>query len=92
MDVEVVHEEKYQQFTAVLGEEEAELAYATPAPDVLNFTHTYVPEKARGRGIANELIKEGLRYAEENNFKVIASCPVVAKFIKQHTEYQKLLR
>ena len=87
----IVHEEKYQQFTLALDEDEAELAYATPKPGVLNFTHTYVPEKARGRGIADELIKEGLRYAEEHHYKVTASCPVVAKFLKQHTEYRKLM-
>ena len=89
---DIRHEEKYQQFTLALGEDEADLAYATPEPGVLDFTHTYVPENARGRGIANQLIKEGLCYAEAHGFKVTASCPVVAKFLKQHPEYQQLLQ
>lgn len=92
MEAAIEHEEKYQQFTIVLGEDEAELAYALPEPRIMNFTHTYVPENARGRGIANKLIEEGLRYAEEQNFKVMATCPVVAKFLKQHTAYQNLLK
>jgi predicted GNAT family acetyltransferase len=92
MDITVAHEEEYQQFTVVLEEEEAELAYALPESGLINFTHTYVPESARGRGIANRLIEVGLRYAEENNLKVIASCPVVAKFIKRNEEYRKLLQ
>ena len=90
--LDIRHEEKYQQFTFALGDDEAELAYATPEAGVLDFTHTHVPENARGRGIANELIEEGLRYAEERGYKVTASCPVVAKFLKQHTEYHRLLR
>jgi predicted GNAT family acetyltransferase len=93
MDITITHEEKYQQFTMALEDgEEAELAYALPEPGVINFSHTYVPESARGEGLANQLIKEGLRYAEANNYKVIASCPVVARFIKQNNQYRKLLK
>ncbi|GAA4430393.1 hypothetical protein GCM10023188_16970 [Pontibacter saemangeumensis] len=91
MEINIVHEEKYQQFTVALGEEEAELAYALPAAGEINFTHTFVPENARGRGIANKLIREGLRYAEQNDFKVMATCPIVAAFLRQHTDYRKLL-
>ncbi|MCJ8167343.1 N-acetyltransferase [Pontibacter sp. E15-1] len=87
----VVHEEKYQQFTVVLGEDEAELAYAIPSEGVMNFTHTYVPAEARGEHVADTLIKEGLRYAAEHKFKVMAACPVVASFLKRHQEYQHLL-
>ena len=92
MEINIVHEEKYQQFTVALGEDEAELAYALPAAGEINFTHTYVPENARGRGIANKLIKEGLRYAQKNDFKVTASCPIVAAFLEQHTDYRTLLK
>ncbi|MFT2009946.1 GNAT family N-acetyltransferase [Pontibacter sp. 13R65] len=89
----ILHEEKYQQFTAALAnDEEAELAYSTPAPQVLDFTHTFVPESARGKGIADALIKEGLRFAAENNYKVIASCPAVATYIERHPEYKELLQ
>jgi uncharacterized protein len=92
MEVNITHDKKYQQFTAKLGEEEAELAYATPSPEVLDFTHTYVPKSARGKGVANKLIEQGLCYAEENGKKVIATCPVVKKFIHRNPDYQKLLK
>ncbi len=92
MNIKIEHEKKYQQFTIVMGEDEAELAYATPSEGVIDFTHTYVPEKARGQGIADKLIQEGLAYALQQECKVVASCPVVAKFIKRHEEYQKLLQ
>ena len=92
MEVKIIHDEEYQQFTVEMGEEDAELAYARPAPDTLDFTHTYVPESARGKGIANKLIEAGLCYAEENGLLVIATCPVVEKFISKNPDYQKLLK
>ena len=93
MEIIVKHEQKYQQFTIELpDEEEAELAYATPAPQVLDFTHTYVPETARGKGLADKLITEALRFAAENEYRVIASCPVVSRFVERHPDYKKLLK
>lgn len=92
MDLNIKHDKKYQQFTASLGEEEAELAYATPSEEVMDFTHTFVPESARGKGVANKLIKEGLCYAEENGKKVVATCPVVKKYIHKNPDYQRLLK
>ncbi|MDO6390419.1 GNAT family N-acetyltransferase [Pontibacter sp. BT731] len=92
MELNIKHDKEYQQFTARLGEEDAELAYATPSEEVMDFTHTYVPESARGKGVANKLIEEGLCYAEENGKKVVATCPVVKKFIDRNSNYQKLLQ
>ncbi|PRY05692.1 hypothetical protein CLV24_1299 [Pontibacter ummariensis] len=91
MDIKVKHDQEYQQFTVDLGTQNAELAYAKPSSDVLNFTHTFVPAPARGKGLANELIEAGLNFARENNFQVIASCPVVARYIREHDTYQDLL-
>ena len=90
--METTHDKEYQQFTIALGEEEAELAYATPSEGTIDFTHTFVPESARGKGIANKLVEAGLQYAKANNLKVIATCTVVAAYIQRHEEYQSLLK
>ncbi len=92
MEVRVKHEQKYQQFTISFEEEDAELAYSLPAEGVIDFTHTYVPQAARGKGIAQLLVKEGLQYADENKLKVIATCPMVSTFIERNHEYQRLLK
>ena len=91
MNHTIEHDTKYQQFTLAIGDEEAELAYATPTDKVLDFTHTYVPEQARGQGISNLLITEGLNYADKNGYQVIATCPAVDTFIKRNPTYQHLL-
>lgn len=93
MEIQVKHEEKYQQFTVVLeGDEEAELAYARPSEKEIDFTHTFVPESARGKGIAQQLMEEGLCFARDNGFIVIATCPAVAKYIAQNKQHQDLLK
>ncbi|MCC9166254.1 GNAT family N-acetyltransferase [Pontibacter harenae] len=92
METTVTHDKEYQQFTVALGEDDAELAYSTPAENTLDFTHTYVPVAARGKGLANKLIEAGMQYAKSNNLKVIATCPVVAKYVEQHDEYKSLLK
>ncbi|ARS34276.1 GNAT family N-acetyltransferase [Pontibacter actiniarum] len=92
MDYPIVHEEKYQQFTAKLGgDKEAEVAYAKPEENVLNLLHTYVPDAYRGQGLATELITTALQYARQHNYKVMATCGAVKKFMQQHPEYQDLL-
>jgi len=47
----------------------------------VNFTHTYVPFKLRGKGLAEELVRSGLAWAEEQGLKKKASCWYVAKFL-----------
>ena len=93
MDITVKHEKKYQQFTVELAdEEEAELAYALPSEGTIDFTHTYVPESARGKGVAQKLIEEGLCFARDNGYLVIATCPAVKKYIRSNPEHHDLLK
>lgn len=69
------------------------LAYANyrHAEDTLEFYRTFVPESARGQGHAAKLVRAGLDYARDGNFKVEPSCSYVARFIERHPEYQPLL-
>ncbi len=48
----------------------------------INFYRTFVPENARGQGIAEALVKAGLEWAKDNDFEIEASCWYVAKFLK----------
>lgn len=89
--MKVEHDKENQQFTVALETDEAELAYATQETGIIAFTHTFVPETARGKGIANLLITEGLRYAEANNLKVLAQCEAVQAYFERHPEKKELL-
>lgn len=92
MKREIKHDKKYQQFTLETGDDEAELAYARPEANIIAFTHTYVPETARGEGLAGLLIEEGLRFAKANDLRVKADCEVVKAFFERHPEHKSLLK
>jgi uncharacterized protein len=92
MQITINHDQEGQEFTAIMGNDQAELSYAKPEEKVIDFQHTFVPECFRGKGVANKLIKAGLTYAEEQNFRVIASCPAVSSYIRRHKEYEPLLK
>lgn len=89
---QINHNTEDQEFTTEVEGHSGELAYSLPTNDVIDFSHTYVDEAIRGQGVADELIKAGLNYAQENDLKVIASCPAVSAYIRRHHEYEKLLK
>jgi predicted GNAT family acetyltransferase len=59
--------------------------------DVLDLTHTSVPQEAEGRGIATLLARSALEYARAQGLKVIASCPFVHAYLRKHPEYADLI-
>jgi len=81
------HDSKQQLFQ----DGAAELAYSLPAPQIIDFTHTYVPEDRRGEGVGDALVATGLDYARRHQLRVRASCPFVAAFLQRHHEYADLL-
>ncbi|MGV3503154.1 MAG: GNAT family N-acetyltransferase [Adhaeribacter sp.] len=92
METKVNHDLEGQEFNILLGNDQAELTYAKPEEKVIDFQHTFVPEQYRNNGIADQLIQTGLQYAQQQQFRVIASCPFVAAYIRRHQEYQSLLK
>ncbi len=91
MELEIKHDTEAQEFTIMLSEESAEMSYARPRPDVIDFQHTYVPPAFQGKGVASKLIEHGLKYAQTEGLKVMASCQAVSSYLDKNPEYQKLL-
>ena len=60
--------------------------------DTIVFTHTLVPKKLEGRGIASRLIRAALDSARDRGLKVIPQCPFVKAYIERHPEYQALVK
>ena len=67
------------------------VAYYEPRGDALVFTHTVVPERLQGRGLASILIKAALADVRSRGLKVVARCPLVASYIERHPEERDLL-
>ncbi|MBJ6111649.1 N-acetyltransferase [Hymenobacter sp. BT523] len=88
----ITHNPTDQEFTTARDGYQAELAYARPADDVIDFTHTFVDEGLRGQGVAEELARAALDYARQEHLKVKTTCKFMAGFVKRHrAEYEDIL-
>lgn len=48
----------------------------------IDFTHTFVPPECRGKGLAEKLVRAGIKWAKEQGYELHASCWYAAKFIR----------
>ena len=94
MNLEVKHDEPGRRYYALVENRESVCEYgsAGPAEDMtLDFWHTYVPPELRGKGIAEELVRQALEDVRQRGYKVIPSCWYVRVYIDRHSQYQDLL-
>lgn len=91
MPVTVRHEPEAARFVADIGNDAAYLSYRELSGRILDLNHTYVPEPLRGRGIASRLTVQALQYAQDNGYRVVPSCPFVARYIAGHAKYRGLV-
>jgi hypothetical protein len=89
-DPTVNHHPELNRFDMVISNHTAVLNYTLQGNTII-FTHTGVPTELEGRGLGSRLVKAGLEYARDNNFKVVPACWFVAGYIERHPEYQELL-
>lgn len=82
----VEHDQKRNRFIVRIGDEDAELTYARVGPKLIDLQHTFVPDAARGHGVAEALAKAAFDYARERNYRVIPTCPFVRHWLASHPE------
>ncbi|GIU16517.1 GNAT family N-acetyltransferase [Shewanella sp. MBTL60-007] len=86
---EVIHLSDECRFVINLDDTQAVLSYelydeqaiATSSNRRCNFNNTYVPPKLRGKGLAEQLVRHGLKWAKTEGFEIEASCWYVQKFL-----------
>ena len=86
----VEHLESEHRFQMSVDGEAAVVDYAEQE-GVWLMTHTYVPSRLRGGGIAAALVKYALDTAREKNKKVSPLCSYVEAYITRHPEYRDLV-
>lgn len=78
MKISHVNTSKSGYFKAeVDGEEVGILSYNWATEHRINIIHTGVEKAYTGRGIARALVLESIRYARENNLKIVPMCSYV---------------
>lgn len=79
-----------QQFEAYDGDTLAGLLAYIPGPGRVELVHTEVKPEFRGRGIGEALADAALRAARAAGETVVPSCPFVARYMREHPEYEEL--
>jgi uncharacterized protein len=77
----ISHDEARGRFTVATDHGDAVVEYRLEG-DSIDFTHTYVPPAARGRGVAEALVRHALDWAEQRQLKTEASCWYVARWLE----------
>jgi len=82
--VEIKHSPQEQRFVIQWVNEQAELLYSLDLnSQKINFYRTYVPQKARGQGLARLLTEAAIQWAKAQGYEMHASCSYVQPFIKK---------
>lgn len=89
--MDIQHDRAHSKFYILVDGSEALLQYKRGPENSFNLTHTLVPPAARGKGIAEELVKAALQEAKKEKVKVIATCSYVAKWFEKHPEEKSIL-
>lgn len=87
----VEHNTVAKRFEATLEDQVAVVEYQRQGNTLL-FTHTEVPPKFRGQGIADKLAQHALDYARAHQLTIVPLCSFMATYIRRHPEYKSLVQ
>jgi len=89
MNVVVTHNEAHKRFETTVDGHLCVADYQLRG-NVMWMTHTGVPPAVGGRGIAAELVRVALAWADAKDYRVQPSCSYVDVYMRRHPETQKL--
>ncbi|QSE95898.1 GNAT family N-acetyltransferase [Fulvivirga lutea] len=90
-NLNVEHSQKNERFFVNLKNSQAYVQYESENLDILDLKETYVPKKARGKGVATSIVEHVLEHAQKENLQIIPSCPFVQDYIDRNPEYKELI-
>lgn len=81
----IQHLPEASRFQIPIGDDMAVADYRIAGDEIL-FTHTFVPPAARGKGIAEALVRTALAFAREQKLQPVPVCSYVQRFMERHPE------
>ena len=78
------------KYTIAVDGENVGLATVADRDDQRVFYHTEVDDRFEGRGLATILVQQALEATRAEGKRVVATCPMVAAFIKKHPEFAEI--
>lgn len=73
------------------GKKLALMTYSKAGEDKIIIDHTEVDASLKGEGIGKDLVADGVKYARENDLKIIPLCPFAKAEFDKHDDYADVL-
>ena len=73
------------------GNRMAEMDYTNAGESKIIIAHTFVEDSFRGEHIGKDLVAEGIKFARENNLKIIPLCPFAKAEFDKNPDYSDVL-
>lgn len=73
------------------GHRIAEMTYSKAGTGKIIIDHTGVEEAYRNEGYGKELVTEVVKFAREQNLKIIPLCPYAKSIFRRHEELRDIL-
>jgi len=86
----VHHNRSAQRFEVEINGQQAFAAYEREGKRMI-FTHTEVPPAFRGGGIAGQMVRAALEFADREGLRVEPRCSYVQVYLSRHPEFQPLV-
>jgi len=86
----IEHDPQKQRFTMNVEGQECVVDYRLNG-SVMTITHTGVPDALSGRGLAAQITRHVLEFAQARHLQVVPLCSYAAAYIQRHPEYSNLL-
>lgn len=92
MKTEHVKIEKGGYFTAEKDERNAgRINYSRSGDDNITIEHTEVNEEFQGQGVGQDLVKNIVEFARDNNLKIKSQCSYAKKILDRNSDYGDVL-
>ena len=89
---DVVQNQELDRFELVLDGELAGFTAYELGEGTITFTHTEILRQQREHGLGGRLVREALdQVRNHTDYRVVALCPFVSKWLSEHPDYQDLL-
>lgn len=91
---DVSHNEPERAFELWITPSKADKCYLTyedVSPEVVAFTHTFVPPSGRGKGLAELLAFKAFDWARHEHKKVDVVCTYLVRFVEKYPEWKDIV-
>ncbi|MCO4096113.1 N-acetyltransferase [Macrococcoides canis] len=70
----------------------AMMTYVKTGEDMIIIDHTEVSDELRGQGAGYSMVEAAVKFARDNNLKILPLCPFAKSVFDKKPEYQDVLK